>query len=409
MAMLCHLLGIFTSFVGPLIIWLIKKDQSRFVDYHGREVLNFKINLIGIIFIVFALAMIISLVTCGFGAILVLPLYMAPMIYALVLLIIGAQKANRGELYQFPLTIRIIPLPVGTEEVHQAGSYEEEGREVVTASAPASQSSPWPMILLIGGGAVGVLTLTACGGCFYLGYQAKQEAKKSLEKSLEDFQAQANKQAKGFAPPPGMNDPFAALNAPANLDEALAALRSGEVPRQLLAANWLAKTNVDPARQAEIAQALQPLLNDADKNVQTAAMKALVSWATPENVPAIIAVVQNDEFGLQTNEMRHLAMETLARLKDPRGAAPVAQRLTNIHDRSHASKTLQAMGPIAESEVAKLLAERDAGVRIEACKILRVIGTKASIADLETASRDKNRNVANAAKSALSAVRMRGG
>lgn len=102
-------------------------------------------------------------------------------------------------------------------------------------------------------------------------------------------------------------------------------------------------------------------------------------------------------------------METLGRLKDPRGAAPVAQRLTNIHDRSHASKALQAMGPIAESDVAKYLSERDAGLKSEACKILKVIGTQASIPDLEAASRDKNKNVANAAKSALSAVRMRGG
>ena len=38
MAMLCHLLALFTSFIGPLIIWLIRKDKSRFVDAHGRAV-----------------------------------------------------------------------------------------------------------------------------------------------------------------------------------------------------------------------------------------------------------------------------------------------------------------------------------------------------------------------------------
>jgi uncharacterized Tic20 family protein len=37
LGMLCHLLGFFTSFVGPLILWLIKKDTMPYVDYHGRS------------------------------------------------------------------------------------------------------------------------------------------------------------------------------------------------------------------------------------------------------------------------------------------------------------------------------------------------------------------------------------
>jgi len=46
MAMLCHLLGILTAFLGPLIIWLVKKDQSPFVDDQGKEALNFQITLV---------------------------------------------------------------------------------------------------------------------------------------------------------------------------------------------------------------------------------------------------------------------------------------------------------------------------------------------------------------------------
>src|SRR5689334_1430002 len=46
MAMLSHLLGIVLGFVGPLIIWLIKKDQSPFVDDQGKESLNFQIMLV---------------------------------------------------------------------------------------------------------------------------------------------------------------------------------------------------------------------------------------------------------------------------------------------------------------------------------------------------------------------------
>src|SRR5712692_9143515 len=45
MAMLCHLLGIVTWFLGALIIWLIKKDQSKFVDDQGKETLKFQLTL----------------------------------------------------------------------------------------------------------------------------------------------------------------------------------------------------------------------------------------------------------------------------------------------------------------------------------------------------------------------------
>ena len=33
--------ALFTVFIGPLIIWFIKKDDSAFIDYHGREYFNF--------------------------------------------------------------------------------------------------------------------------------------------------------------------------------------------------------------------------------------------------------------------------------------------------------------------------------------------------------------------------------
>ena len=44
LAMLIYLISFFTVFIGPLIIWLIKKDSSKFIDYHGREYLNFLIS-----------------------------------------------------------------------------------------------------------------------------------------------------------------------------------------------------------------------------------------------------------------------------------------------------------------------------------------------------------------------------
>lgn len=98
MAMLAHLLGIFLGFVGPLIIWLIKKDQSAFVDDQGKEALNFQLTVL------------IAYVVAGASICLLIGFVLLPavLIYDLVFCIIAALKANGGELYRYPLTIRMI-------------------------------------------------------------------------------------------------------------------------------------------------------------------------------------------------------------------------------------------------------------------------------------------------------------
>lgn len=97
-AMLCHLLGLFTSFLGPLIIWLIKKDQDKFVDDQGKEALNFQIT-----FIIAWVVGFLSILIC-IGVIL-LP---AIAICNLIFCIMGAVKANNGELYRYPVNLRLI-------------------------------------------------------------------------------------------------------------------------------------------------------------------------------------------------------------------------------------------------------------------------------------------------------------
>jgi len=97
--MLCHLLGIFTGFLGPLIIWLIKKDQSKFADYHGKEALNFQLTvLIGWI------ASIILVYVFCIGTLTGL----AVLVIDLIFLIKGTLAANKGESYRYPISIRFI-------------------------------------------------------------------------------------------------------------------------------------------------------------------------------------------------------------------------------------------------------------------------------------------------------------
>ena len=100
MALLAHILGIFTGFLGSLIIWLVNKDnpEKSFVTDQAKEALNFQITLI----IPYFISGILTLVLIGF-------LLLAALgIGNLVLCIIAAMKANNGEAYRYPFTLRLI-------------------------------------------------------------------------------------------------------------------------------------------------------------------------------------------------------------------------------------------------------------------------------------------------------------
>jgi uncharacterized Tic20 family protein len=103
--MLCHLTALslyvgipFGNLIGPLIVWLIKKDHYPFVDEQGKESLNFQISMTiyGII------AGILCLILIGFLLLLVL------LVLEIVLVIIATVRTSKGEAYRYPLTIRFI-------------------------------------------------------------------------------------------------------------------------------------------------------------------------------------------------------------------------------------------------------------------------------------------------------------
>lgn len=105
-AMFCHLaalagfIGIpFGNIIGPLIVWLIKKEAYGFVNQQGKEALNFQIS-------------------CFIYGLLLLPTLCFPplfglLIFALVLVdltfvILASIAASKGESYRYPITIRLI-------------------------------------------------------------------------------------------------------------------------------------------------------------------------------------------------------------------------------------------------------------------------------------------------------------
>lgn len=105
LAMLCHLLGILTGFIGPLILWLVKKDSSPFVDHHGREALNFQITMLLVSAGLAMMMVVLMFVVIGFALI---PLLMLLPVVVIVMEVIAAVAAQRGDWYRYPFTLRLL-------------------------------------------------------------------------------------------------------------------------------------------------------------------------------------------------------------------------------------------------------------------------------------------------------------
>jgi len=103
-ALICHLSGLsgylipFGNVIIPIVIWSMKKEEMPMVDEHGKEVINFQLSMT--IWIIISVILVFLLV--GILLIVVLALLQV------VLVIVGALKADSGQLYRYPLTIRFI-------------------------------------------------------------------------------------------------------------------------------------------------------------------------------------------------------------------------------------------------------------------------------------------------------------
>ena len=102
---LCHataLAGFFVPWaghiLGPLIVWLAKRNDSTEIDAHGKESLNFQISML----IYNVVAGVLCLVLIGFVILGILH------ILSLVLVIIASIQASEGKFYRYPLAIRLI-------------------------------------------------------------------------------------------------------------------------------------------------------------------------------------------------------------------------------------------------------------------------------------------------------------
>ena len=95
LALLSHVLTFVFPILAPLIIYLVKKDESTYIAYHAKESLNFQITMFIICFV-----LVITLV----GVLLLIPV---GIVYT-ILIIVATIRASEGKLYKYPFAIRLI-------------------------------------------------------------------------------------------------------------------------------------------------------------------------------------------------------------------------------------------------------------------------------------------------------------
>jgi uncharacterized protein len=104
-ATLCHLSAlvgfvfpVFGNIVGPLVFWILKKDQMPLVDINGKEALNFQISMS--IYALVAAALVWVLIG--------IPLLFMIALADLILIVMASVKTSEGTPFRYPLTIRLI-------------------------------------------------------------------------------------------------------------------------------------------------------------------------------------------------------------------------------------------------------------------------------------------------------------
>ena len=107
LALIAHLSGCvgvlgggLIGFIGPLIIYIMKKDSSDYVSAQAKEALNFQITMLLIAIVCF----IIVGVSCG----VLFPVVFVPMVLQLVFGIIAAFAVRDGRDYRYPFGLRLL-------------------------------------------------------------------------------------------------------------------------------------------------------------------------------------------------------------------------------------------------------------------------------------------------------------
>ena len=99
----------FVIIILPIILWLMKKDKSPFIDDHGKETINFHITLILYSLLLWIPATIVGLMLCGVGIVVTVPAaVLLPWVLGAIGVVQASIAAKHGEYYRYPMTMRFI-------------------------------------------------------------------------------------------------------------------------------------------------------------------------------------------------------------------------------------------------------------------------------------------------------------
>ena len=104
-ALLSYVLALVASIIAPLVIYLVKMNESRYVRFHAAQALNMGITAMIESIAIFIVGILLAAVTHGFGILLLFLAFFALVIAHLVYLILGAVRANQGQLFRVPVII----------------------------------------------------------------------------------------------------------------------------------------------------------------------------------------------------------------------------------------------------------------------------------------------------------------
>jgi predicted Zn finger-like uncharacterized protein len=262
---------------------------------------------------------------------------------------------------------------------------EQVQRKGTTESKEKAKTTPIKSIVI--GGICLVILLGCCGGGSFGIWYVKKKSNEVVDAVNHPPQNNGGGIGGGGIGGGGIGGGFGGgvvkpppPKAIASVDEALNGLRSPVEDERKKGAEWLQRAPVDPAQRGDVSRQLEANLSDNNEDVAEAAAKALVPWATKDNVPELIRRVEDQTFGFRAGKLRPHAIAALARLKDARAAPALAARLSDNEFRERAREALIAIGPGGEAAVRGQLTSNKKEVRDAAVAILGTYGVKENFA-----------------------------
>lgn len=98
----------FGNIIAPLVMWIAKKNESTYIDIHGKAAVNFQLSLALYGFLLAILIIPITILTLGLGLIAIIIAIIPALILNIAVIISASIKANNGEYYDYPFTIEFI-------------------------------------------------------------------------------------------------------------------------------------------------------------------------------------------------------------------------------------------------------------------------------------------------------------